>query len=119
MSLPAFSPFPASARTVPERHVPERTCAACRRKRPQSEFVRLTRTPAGWQFLAGRRQGRGAYLCADSPACWQEKKLRRAFGAQATRLSAELSRAGQTSSPQSPAPQLLTAPPQDAVSSDS
>ncbi|WP_082505319.1 YlxR family protein [Deinococcus sp. Leaf326] len=77
---------------MPEQHVPERTCAACRRKRPQPEFVRLTRTPQGWQLLAGRRQGRGSYLCADSPACWQEKKLRRAFGAQATRLCAELAR---------------------------
>lgn len=58
--------------------------------------MRLTRTPQGWQLLAGRRQGRGAYLCADSPVCWQEKKLRRAFGAQATRLAAELTaRAGE------------------------
>ena len=74
--------------------MPERTCAACRRKRSQPEFVRLTRTPQGWQILAGRRQGRGAYLCADSPACWQEKKLRRAFGGQAARLAAELARTG-------------------------
>ncbi|MFC5848155.1 YlxR family protein [Deinococcus petrolearius] len=88
MSAPVPTPHPD--RPVPERHVPERTCAACRRKRPQSDFLRLTRTPQGWQLLAGRRQGRGAYLCADSPACWQEKKLRRAFGAQAARLAGEL-----------------------------
>lgn len=89
MSAPAPTPHPA-----PERHVPERTCAACRRKRPQADFLRLTRTPQGWQLLAGHRQGRGAYLCADSPACWQEKKLRRAFGAQAARLAAGLAGAG-------------------------
>lgn len=93
MSAPAPTPHPE--RPAPERHVPERTCAACRRKRPQPEFVRLTRTPRGWQLLAGHRQGRGAYLCADSPACWQDKKLRRAFGAQATRLAAELTAGGE------------------------
>lgn len=72
------------------KHVPERTCVACRGKRPQGEFLRLTRVEGQWQVTAGVRSGRGAYLCADSPACWAEKKLRRAFGAQAVSLSAEL-----------------------------
>ena len=38
----------------------------------------------------GHRTGRGSYLCADSPACWTEKRLKRMFGAQAGTLSAEL-----------------------------
>lgn len=72
------------------RHIPERTCVACRRKRPQHEFVRVTRTVEGWRVLAGNRTGRGAYVCADSPACWAEKRLRRAFGASAPLVSADL-----------------------------
>ena len=80
----------ASASPQPQRHVPERSCVACRRKRPQGEFARLVRTESGW-MLAGRKQsGRGAYVCADTPGCWAEKKLRRAFGAQAQALSHQL-----------------------------
>ncbi|WP_272952886.1 DUF448 domain-containing protein [Deinococcus alpinitundrae] len=65
---------------------------ACRTKRPQAQFVRLVRTASGWT-LAGRGQqagGRGAYLCLESPSCWTEKKLRRAFGSQAASLSSQL-----------------------------
>lgn len=72
------------------KHVPERSCVACRRRRPQAEFRRVARTAQGWVLETGPRTGRGAYLCADSPACWQPKKLRRAFGAQAEPLSAAL-----------------------------
>ncbi|THF88772.1 YlxR family protein [Deinococcus sp. KSM4-11] len=78
------NPFPVS------RHVPERTCVACRRKRPQTEFRRVSRVDGEWTLVAGHRTGRGAYVCADSPACWQDKRLRRAFGAQAPDLSARL-----------------------------
>ncbi|GGM01230.1 hypothetical protein GCM10010841_07290 [Deinococcus aerophilus] len=78
----------------PGRHVPERTCVACRRKRPQHEFVRITREGGVWALRAGKRSGRGAYVCADSPACWQDKRLRRAFGAQAGALSAQLHTSG-------------------------
>lgn len=72
------------------KHVPERTCAACRRKRPQGEFVRLSQDEHGWAFTTGVRTGRGVYLCADSPSCWAEKRLRRAFGASAARVSDQL-----------------------------
>ncbi len=70
-------------------HVPERTCVACRRKRPQGEFVRLTRTPQGWRALSGARTGRGAYVCADTPGCWAEKRLKR-LGGSAQQVSTEL-----------------------------
>ncbi|GHF28325.1 hypothetical protein HNQ07_001009 [Deinococcus metalli] len=79
------TPFP-----VPARHVPERTCVACRRKRPQPELRRVSRVDGQWRVVTGPRTGRGAYVCADSPACWQDKRLRRAFGAQAPVLSALL-----------------------------
>ncbi|MEW6421811.1 MAG: YlxR family protein [Deinococcota bacterium] len=73
-----------------ERHCPERTCVACRRKRPQDELVRVTQTVEGWRVLPGKRTGRGAYVCADSPECWQERRLRRALREDARAVSAQL-----------------------------
>ncbi|WP_407538786.1 YlxR family protein [Deinococcus radiomollis] len=72
------------------RHVPERSCVACRRRRPQGEFVRLTKVGGVWAIQTGHRSGRGSYLCFDTPACWTEKRMKRMFGAQAATLSAEL-----------------------------
>lgn len=74
----------------PGRHVPERTCVACRRKRPQQEFLRVTRVDGRWAVRAGNRMGRGAYVCADTPECWQEKRLRRGFRAQAAEIAQHL-----------------------------
>ncbi|MBB5232804.1 YlxR family protein [Deinococcus budaensis] len=85
MTVPASLPP-----TAPSRHVPERSCVACRAKRPQGEFVRVTRVEGGWRVLPGQRTGRGAYVCADSPACWAEKRLRRAFREGAPAISAAL-----------------------------
>ncbi|OLV19876.1 YlxR family protein [Deinococcus marmoris] len=79
-----------AALPTPAKHVPERTCAACRRKRPQSEFLRVTRVGGKWDVRAGNRVGRGAYVCADTPECWQEKRLRRAFRAQAAEIAEQL-----------------------------
>ncbi|WP_034384047.1 YlxR family protein [Deinococcus sp. YIM 77859] len=72
------------------RHVPERTCVACRRKRPQPDLVRVTLAAEGWRVVPGARTGRGAYVCADAPDCWQEKRLRRAFRADAPAISTQL-----------------------------
>ncbi|MFC6591305.1 YlxR family protein [Deinococcus lacus] len=85
--MPSLAALPA----MPARHQPERSCVACRRKRPQAELVRLERSASGeWQRSGKERRGRGAYLCADSPECWQEKRLRRTFGASSARLSQAL-----------------------------
>lgn len=77
--------------------VPQRTCVACRRTRPQTELLRLTRlssvTGGAWQVTAPherRLDGRGRYLCADNPACWSEKRLRRSFGTSAAALAEQL-----------------------------
>ena len=86
MSAGLPSPTPA----LPTGHSPERSCVACRRKRPQGEFLRLTKVDGEWAVQTGHRTGRGSYLCADTPACWAEKRLKRAFGAQAASLSAQL-----------------------------
>ncbi|WP_293914316.1 DUF448 domain-containing protein [Deinococcus sp.] len=67
---------------------------ACRRRRPQGEFRRFIRSESGWTVVskgASKGQaGRGAYVCADTPACWAEKRLKRAFGAQAEAISQSL-----------------------------
>ncbi|GEM47974.1 DUF448 domain-containing protein [Deinococcus cellulosilyticus] len=68
---------------------PERTCVACRKKRPQSEMLRFRKSSEGWVMQDEDRFGRGAYVCADSPACWNEKKLRR-LGRSSQRLSEQL-----------------------------
>ena len=86
--LPAASQSPVQSPAP--RHVPERSCVACRRRRPQAEFIRLVKVAGLWTQHSGVRSGRGAYLCADTPGCWAEKRLRRTFGAQASQLSAQL-----------------------------
>jgi hypothetical protein len=54
------------------RHVPQRTCVACRRTAAKRELVRIVRTPEGGAEVdpTGKRSGRGAYLCA-APDCWR------------------------------------------------
>ena len=54
------------------RHVPERTCIACRQQRPKRELLRVVRTPQGRVELdpTGKKSGRGAYLCARR-SCWE------------------------------------------------
>lgn len=55
---------------MPARHVPTRTCIACRAARPKRELIRIVRTPEGDVVAdaTGRRNGRGAYLDPD-PTC--------------------------------------------------
>ena len=56
----------------PAKHIPQRTCVACGGVRPKRELVRLVRVSGGGVEVdpAGRRAGRGAYLCP-TPDCWQ------------------------------------------------
>lgn len=53
------------------KHVPQRTCIACRRKDAKRDYVRLVRTPEGTVEVdpTGKRNGRGAYLCP-TRSCW-------------------------------------------------
>jgi uncharacterized protein len=53
------------------RHVPQRTCIACKQVRPKRELLRIVRTPQGHVELdaTGKKSGRGAYLCAKR-SCW-------------------------------------------------
>lgn len=54
------------------RHVPQRTCVACRDKTNKRALFRIVRTTNGQAEvdLTGRKPGRGAYVC-DTPACWE------------------------------------------------
>jgi predicted RNA-binding protein YlxR (DUF448 family) len=70
------------------KHIPQRTCIACRRVDPKRALVRLVRDTDGRVVIdtTGKRAGRGAYLCHD-PACW-EQALRRRGLERALRLDA-------------------------------
>jgi predicted RNA-binding protein YlxR (DUF448 family) len=70
------------------RHVPQRTCAACRRTDAKRGLLRLVRDADGRVALdaSGKRNGRGAYLC-HRPACW-EQALKRKGLERALRIEA-------------------------------
>ena len=55
------------------KHIPQRTCIACRQVKPKRHLIRLIYTVDGRAEvdLSGKKAGRGAYLCC-SPVCWQE-----------------------------------------------
>lgn len=55
-----------------KKHIPIRTCIACRTSRPKRELMRIVRTPEGeLVFDADQKaRGRGAYLCRRR-ACWE------------------------------------------------
>jgi predicted RNA-binding protein YlxR (DUF448 family) len=55
------------------KHIPVRTCVACRQTGDKRTLVRLVRTPAaGIQVdVTGKLAGRGAYLCRDR-SCWDQ-----------------------------------------------
>ena len=69
------------------KHVPQRTCVACRTTSGKREFVRLVRTPEGRVEVdsTGKSPGRGAYLCAIR-SCWDEA-LKRDHLARALRAT--------------------------------
>lgn len=66
------------------KHVPQRTCVACRQTQGKRELVRVVRTSAGEVRVdpTGKQAGRGAYLCK-ARSCWEQ-----ALGSQ--RLNAAL-----------------------------
>ncbi len=54
------------------RHLPQRTCIACRKVGFKRELVRLVCLEDGTVEvdLTGKKSGRGAYLCP-ARACWE------------------------------------------------
>ena len=54
------------------KHIPRRTCLACRQLKIKPELIRLVRLSNGIVEVdtSGKKAGRGAYLCW-SPRCWE------------------------------------------------
>jgi len=54
------------------KHIPQRTCIACRQARDKQDLVRLVRTDSGAVVvdLPAKKSGRGAYLCPRKD-CWE------------------------------------------------
>ena len=60
------------------KHIPMRTCVACRESKPKRELLRIVRTPDEHVQLdaTGKKAGRGAYLCAKL-SCWENALKRK------------------------------------------
>ena len=67
-----------SEKSQRRKHIPQRTCIACRTVRPKRELVRIVRTPEGVVAVdeTGKHNGRGAYLCRQRN-CWETALARR------------------------------------------
>jgi uncharacterized protein len=73
-----------------QKHVPLRTCIACRQSAGKRELVRLVSCAGGIEVdLKGKKPGRGVYLCARRK-CWETslKGNRIEFGLR-TKLSTD------------------------------
>ncbi|MBR0085837.1 MAG: YlxR family protein [Lachnospiraceae bacterium] len=70
-----------------EKKIPLRQCCGCREMKSKKEMFRVIRTPEGNIELdkTGRKNGRGAYICAD-PECLKKavksKALEKSLKAQ-------------------------------------
>jgi uncharacterized protein len=75
-----------SKKITRRKHIPQRTCVACREVLPKRSLIRVVRSSTGVQIdPTGKMSGRGAYL-HDQRTCW-EKGLK---GALAHALRIEL-----------------------------
>ena len=56
-----------------KKHIPQRTCVACRTTRAKRELIRVVSpTEGGVEVdVTGKRNGRGAYLCRKH-SCWDQ-----------------------------------------------
>ena len=75
LDIPDFQlRFGVSKRKQPDRprHIPQRTCVACRQVGDKRSLIRVIRTPQGVRVdPTGKQSGRGAYLCHDR-RCWDK-----------------------------------------------
>jgi predicted RNA-binding protein YlxR (DUF448 family) len=69
------------------KHVPQRTCVACKEIRPKRDLVRVVLLTDGGSVVdeTGKRNGRGAYLCRHH-TCW-EQAIKRGSLNRALRIS--------------------------------
>ncbi len=54
------------------KHIPQRTCVACRQVKAKRQLIRLVALPGGGIEVDtdSRKAGRGAYMCS-ALKCWQ------------------------------------------------
>lgn len=66
-------PGPKHGQIHRPKHVPRRTCIACRDKDAKRTLTRIVRSPTGEIRIdpGGKQNGRGAYLCSQ-PSCWRK-----------------------------------------------
>ncbi|GAC1326330.1 MAG: hypothetical protein NVSMB22_17160 [Chloroflexota bacterium] len=62
------------------KHIPLRSCVACRDNKPKRELVRVVRLEDGSVAVdrTGKQNGRGAYLCP-AQECWQAAQKRKSL----------------------------------------
>jgi predicted RNA-binding protein YlxR (DUF448 family) len=62
------------------KHIPTRSCIACRESKPKRELVRVVRTEDERVEVdrTGKRNGRGAYFCP-AQECWESGQKRKAL----------------------------------------
>ena len=73
------------------KHLPQRTCIACRKIQDKQTLIRIVNTPEGGIEIdtGSKMSGRGAYLCKNI-SCWEEGlKGRRLEHALKTDISQE------------------------------
>ena len=74
MTTTSTTPTPKKQKSgaVRRKHVPQRTCVACRQVQGKRALVRVVRTPDSGVVIdpTGKHSGRGAYVCM-SQECWQ------------------------------------------------
>jgi predicted RNA-binding protein YlxR (DUF448 family) len=73
------------------KHIPQRTCIACRTVRGKREFVRIVRTTENHVEAdpTGKKAGRGAYLCRQRE-CWDTALNNQGRLEQALRLETRI-----------------------------
>ena len=56
-----------------QKHIPQRTCVACRKKIDKRQLTRLVKTAEEGLLIdpTGKQNGRGTYLC-ENPLCWEK-----------------------------------------------
>jgi predicted RNA-binding protein YlxR (DUF448 family) len=62
------------------KHIPLRSCIACRETKPKRELVRVVRVSDDRVEvdLTGKKNGRGAYFCP-AQECWEMGQKRKCF----------------------------------------
>lgn len=68
-------------KAVRQKHIPLRTCVACRETKPKRELIRIVLFADGAIAVdeTGKQNGRGAYLCRQR-ACWHKALERGSLG---------------------------------------